>query len=81
MGCAQTGTGKTAAFALPMLDRLNAAKPRKPGAIRALILTPPGNWPSRSRRALPPTASTKLRATVIFGGVGQARRWRPSKGR
>ena len=40
MGCAQTGTGKTAAFALPMLDRLNAAKPRKPGAIRALILTP-----------------------------------------
>ena len=30
MGCAQTGTGKTAAFALPMLDRLNAVKPRKP---------------------------------------------------
>ena len=57
---APTGTGKTMAFgipiieridpeseevqavilALPMLDRLNAAKPRKPGAIRALILTP-----------------------------------------
>ena len=40
MGCAQTGTGKTAAFALPMLDRLTASTPRKKGAIRALILTP-----------------------------------------
>ena len=39
MGCAQTGTGKTAAFALPMLDRLTANAPRRKGAIRALILT------------------------------------------
>ena len=40
MGCAQTGTGKTAAFALPMLDRLTANAPRRKGAVRALILTP-----------------------------------------
>ena len=31
MGCAQTGTGKTAAFALPILDLLSARPPKKPG--------------------------------------------------
>ena len=40
MASAQTGTGKTAAFALPMLDRLTANAPRRKGAVRALILTP-----------------------------------------
>ena len=40
LAAAQTGTGKTAAFALPMLDRLTANPPRRKGAIRALILTP-----------------------------------------
>ena len=40
MGCAQTGTGKTAAFALPMLDRLTANPAKQKGAVRALILTP-----------------------------------------
>src|SRR4051794_8447317 len=41
LGCAQTGTGKTAAFALPMLQRLVADR-RNPGAraMRALVLTP-----------------------------------------
>ena len=73
MGCAQTGTGKTAAFALPMLDRLTAAPAKKIGAGRALILTP------TRELALQIGESFELygkylnqRSTVIFGGVGQA---------
>ena len=73
MGCAQTGTGKTAAFALPMLDRLTAAPAKKKGAVRVLILTP------TRELALQIGESFELygkylnqRSTVIFGGVGQA---------
>jgi ATP-dependent RNA helicase RhlE len=40
IGTAQTGTGKTAAFAVPILEQLQARAPRNPGAIRALVLTP-----------------------------------------
>ena len=73
MGCAQTGTGKTAAFALPMLDRLHAAKPRKPGAIRALILTPTRELALQIGESFAAYGKyQKLRSTVIFGGVGQA---------
>ena len=80
MGCAQTGTGKTAAFALPMLDRLNAAKPRKPGAIRALILTPTRELALQIGRALPPTVSTRSCAPPSSLAVwARLRRWRPSK--
>ncbi len=73
MGCAQTGTGKTAAFALPMLDRLTAAKPRKPGAIRALILTPTRELALQIGESFDAYGKyLKLRSAVIFGGVGQA---------
>ena len=73
LGCAQTGTGKTAAFALPILDRLSR-KPRTPGARgpRALILAPTrelaqqiGDGFRDYGRYLP------VRGAVIFGGVGQ----------
>ena len=71
LGCAQTGTGKTCAFATPILQRLNKGKP-DPRVIRALILTPTrelaiqiGDSFTAYGRNLP------LRHTVIFGGVGQ----------
>ena len=73
MGCAQTGTGKTAAFALPMLDRLTANPPRRKGAIRALILTPTRELALQIGESFDAYGKyMKLRSTVIFGGVGQA---------
>ena len=73
MGCAQTGTGKTAAFALPMLDRLSAAAPRRKGAIRALILTPTRELALQIGESFDAYGKyLKLRSAVIFGGVGQA---------
>jgi len=73
LGIAQTGTGKTAAFALPILQRLAARqvapKPRQP---LALILTPTRELAAQigeSFRAY--GRHLGLRQTVIFGGVGQ----------
>ncbi len=71
LGCAQTGTGKTCAFAAPILQRLNG-KNGNPRVIRALVLTPTrelaiqiGDSFSAYGRNL------SLRCAVIFGGVGQ----------
>ena len=73
MGCAQTGTGKTAAFALPMLQRLAAHPPRQKGAIRALILTPTRELALQIGDSFAAYGKyLKLKHTVIFGGVGQA---------
>ena len=73
MGCAQTGTGKTAAFALPMLDRLTANPPCRKGAVRALILTPTRELALQIGESFDAYGKyLKLRSTVIFGGVGQA---------
>jgi ATP-dependent RNA helicase RhlE len=73
LGVAQTGTGKTAAFALPILHQLAAEPVDKPRPIRALMLTP--------TRELAAQIGDRLRvygrhlplfSTVIFGGVGQS---------
>ncbi|HLG88830.1 MAG TPA: DEAD/DEAH box helicase [Alphaproteobacteria bacterium] len=73
LGIAQTGTGKTAAFALPILQRLAAAaaKPR-PAETRALILTPTRELAIQIGDSFKRYgAHLGLRHTVIFGGVGQ----------
>lgn len=87
LGCAQTGTGKTAAFAIPIIQKL--AK-----GVEKSLATPKGEWekksfiPKRHIRALIVTPTrelaiqiresfqaygrhTGLRSTVVFGGVGQ----------
>src|SRR6266850_193974 len=75
VGIAQTGTGKTAAFALPTLQRLSAqgSRPREQGRkVRCLVLAPTRELASQigeSFRAY--GRHTGLRHTVIFGGVGQ----------
>ena len=72
LGCAQTGTGKTAAFALPILQRL-AQSPVKSNKIRALILTPTRELALQIDESFAAYgAYLPVRHTVIFGGVGQA---------
>ena len=75
MGCAQTGTGKTAAFALPILHHLtNKGNPARGSGrrIRALVLSPTRELASQIRDSFQTYGrETSLRYTVIFGGVGQ----------
>ncbi len=73
VGCAQTGTGKTAAFALPILQRLiETPNPNGNRAIRALILSPTRELASQIQESFSSYGRfTKIRAQVIFGGVGQ----------
>jgi ATP-dependent RNA helicase RhlE len=75
LGLAQTGTGKTAAFALPILQRLaQKAPPRAPRAprpIRCLVLTPTRELAAQIGESFTTYGKQlPLRNTVIFGGVG-----------
>ncbi|MFZ4456382.1 MAG: DEAD/DEAH box helicase [Bacteroidales bacterium] len=70
-GCAQTGTGKTAAFALPILQMM-AAKPSNHRTIRALILAPTRELALQISESFGEYGrNSGLRHTVIFGGVNQ----------
>ncbi len=74
LGCAQTGTGKTAAFALPMLQLLSEQPRRNEGKtpIRALILTPTRELAIQIAESFNDYGKfLKVRNLVIFGGVNQ----------
>jgi ATP-dependent RNA helicase RhlE len=69
IGAAQTGTGKTAAFALPLISRLGQR-----GALRALILEPTRELAAQVETAIRDYARfTPLRTVVVFGGTGYGR--------
>lgn len=73
LGCAQTGTGKTAAFVIPILQLLIENKiERKSGAPSVLILSPTRELAIQIGESIEAYGShTKIRHTVIFGGVSQ----------
>jgi ATP-dependent RNA helicase RhlE len=83
LGLAQTGTGKTAAFALPILQRLEEISPRKVGRrpIRVLVLTPTRELASQIGQAFA-TYGRNLahNHVVIFGGVGHEPQRRAVRG-
>lgn len=74
LGCAQTGTGKTAAFAIPMLQLLSKPFAQKPGQknIRALILTPTRELAIQIDESFKAYGKElRLNTVVVFGGVSQ----------
>ncbi len=73
LGIAQTGTGKTAAFAIPIIQQLDGSQPKgQRREIKALILTPTRELAIQIEECFSDYAKyTNLRHTVIFGGVGQ----------
>jgi ATP-dependent RNA helicase RhlE len=80
LGVAQTGTGKTAAFALPILDRLTKAHHPTSGRARVLILTPTRELAIQIDESFATYgAGLDSSHTVIFGGVGQSPQVRAMK--
>ncbi len=73
LGIAQTGTGKTAAFAIPIIQHLDQPLARnQKREIKALVLTPTRELAIQIEECFADYAKyTNLRHTVIFGGVGQ----------
>jgi ATP-dependent RNA helicase RhlE len=73
LGCAKTGTGKTAAFALPIIQRLMAHKNRPaPKCPRTLVLVPTRELAAQVAESFRTySQGISLASTVIYGGVGQ----------
>ena len=70
MAAAQTGTGKTAGFTLPLLQLLNWKKKTTPHEIRALVLTPTRELAAQVKESIEKYgANEKLKYGVVFGGV------------
>jgi ATP-dependent RNA helicase RhlE len=74
MGAAQTGTGKTAAFSLPLLQKMlkheNASMSPARHPVRALVLAPTRELADQVANSVKQYSKfTKLRATVVFGGI------------
>jgi ATP-dependent RNA helicase RhlE len=74
LGCAQTGTGKTAAFAIPMLQLLHQDElyKKEPAGIKALVLTPTRELAIQIGESIQAYGKLlRIKHTVIFGGVPQ----------
>ena len=73
LGCAQTGTGKTAAFALPIIQRLHGERrPAAPRSARVLVLTPTRELAAQIDESFRIYGRhLNLRRALVFGGVGQ----------
>jgi len=70
IGCAQTGTGKTAAFVLPILDRLSHEPTAKKRVVRSLILTPTRELALQIENAIVGYGRfVDIRTLAVYGGV------------
>jgi ATP-dependent RNA helicase RhlE len=70
MAAAQTGTGKTAGFTLPLLDRLSKGERAGPNQARALVLTPTRELAAQVAESVATYGKyLPLRSAVVFGGV------------
>ncbi|WP_414828451.1 DEAD/DEAH box helicase [Alteromonas sp. H39] len=71
LAAAQTGTGKTAGFALPILQRLSEGKPPGANSVRALVLTPTRELAAQVEQSVRDySTELSLSSAVVFGGVG-----------